>query len=315
MADGIGVVVVNYHSSELVFNCLRTLSSSTIRRIVIVDNSDDHNERVRLRAMSEADPRVAVIDPGENLGFAKACNVGASECEDAVEYLWFLNPDTEAVPDAPEILVESLRSGKTDLVSPLLTTGVDKDRVWFAGGHFDRRAGVTWHWHAGERVDQLAGTWAAAPLSAGTSLIPSSFITGAAPMLASSTWQQLGGFPDDLFLYWEDAAMSLQAQTLGLQMHVDGRAHVWHAQGGSTGDRDGGHSALYYYYGQRNRVLVCTASGTPLRVLLLGRGSRETLRLLIAPLVVERSSRVAKVVASAMGIIDGVRGIHGRARY
>jgi GT2 family glycosyltransferase len=187
-------------------------------------------------------------------------------------------------------------------VSPLLITG-SPATVWFAGGVVDERRGVTRHFREGE-----------VPPEKPSKAFDTSFITGAAPMMRMGTWSALGGFREDLFLYWEDADLCRRAVASGLSLQVVPDARVWHAQGGSSADSPRGNGPAFYYFNQRNRLLVCGPRAGAAKVAAV-TGLRETVRLLVKPLLLERSGRGQKVAASVRGIRDGLAGRTGRGSF
>jgi GT2 family glycosyltransferase len=172
-------------------------------------------------------------------------------------------------------------------VSPVIVTG-DGDEIWFGGGHFDLRRGRTSHWDFRP-----------------SSLVDCDFLTAAAVMVSVSAWRKLGGFREDLFMYWEDADLCLRARALGIRMAVDPSIPIWHAVGATTSSE--GKSALYYYYMERNRMLVlCDTYG---RKYLLSVGIMlETLRVL-SRAIREPVGRIRKSNAAVRGIRDGIRGV------
>lgn len=121
------------------------------------------------------------------------------------------------------------------------------------------------------------------------------------------TWRELDGFREDLFLYWEDADLSLRAAGQGKRLGLVGNAVIWHAEGGSG--EDSGHSVAFHYYMQRNRILVLRPV-VGLRRLVAGSGSRTVLRGLVRALQ-EPSGRGRKFAYSLIGLYDGIRGRSG----
>jgi GT2 family glycosyltransferase len=209
------------------------------------------------------------------------------------DVIWILNPDTEVPSGTVAALRNALADG-WDVVSPqIITGGAEHPVVWFGGGDVDLRRGRTQHRRLG---DPFAPAESLAPVAC-------SFITGAAPMFTARAWRELGGLREDLFLYWEDADMSLRATGRGLRMAVVPGAVVWHARGGSSDD--GHHSSVYYFYMQRNRMLVLRESGVSRGRLLLGPGGIETLRWSLRPLT-EPRGRGGKLLASAKGLVAGL---------
>jgi GT2 family glycosyltransferase len=232
-----------------------------------------------------------------NVGFGAAVNVGVRHLDlDDDDVIIVLNPDTRATPGALEALAGAVQRGEFDLASPLILTGdLHLPTVWFAGGRMDLRRGETVHVGWGQPPP-------VAPLSE-----PVSFLTGTSPAMTRKTWRELGGFREDLFLYWEDADLSLRAQAMGKRMGIVGSAVIWHAEGGSAADV--GRSVVYHYYMQRNRLVVLG----PLigrRRLLAGPGLLTTMQLIFRALS-EPVGKTRKAVYSMMGIVDGVRGRTG----
>ncbi|MEA3016226.1 MAG: hypothetical protein QOI38_948, partial [Sphingomonadales bacterium] len=83
------VVVVNWNSGRWLARCLDSLrehAGPALAEVAVVDNgSTDGSANVALA------PNQRLIRAGANLGFAKACNLGAAGA--ATPYLLFLNPD------------------------------------------------------------------------------------------------------------------------------------------------------------------------------------------------------------------------------
>ena len=105
----IGIVIVNWNTSELLRRCLETVYTSVGEysfRVVVVDNaSADNSVDMVRRIFSQVD----VIANDENVGYPRANNIGLRHlgyrgagdiAADAPRYALLLNPDTELPPDA-----------------------------------------------------------------------------------------------------------------------------------------------------------------------------------------------------------------------
>jgi GT2 family glycosyltransferase len=66
-----------------------------------------------------------------------------------------------------------------------------------------------------------------------------------------AAWQALGGFDEQIFLYWEDTELCWRAWLLGWRVLSDLEAYVYHARGGSGGgpgwDAEQTRNGLYTY--------------------------------------------------------------------
>jgi len=101
-------IVVNYHSSAPLKNCLesvyRTLQKISFE-VIIVDNSQSDPGMASLK---QSYPQIQVIQNATNVGFAKANNQAALSAQG--ETLLFLNPDTILADQAIEKMVAHLES-------------------------------------------------------------------------------------------------------------------------------------------------------------------------------------------------------------
>jgi hypothetical protein len=291
------VVIVNYKSSGYVADCVRSLSEEPVDRVLVVDNGSGEADRNDLARVAEADRRVSVVLSAENRGFAAAANLAVQRLAPSDEdVVVVLNPDTRVAAGALAALGHAVTRGAFDVVSPVIYTGpAEHPVVWFAGGRLDLRRGEALHLAYGR----------AGPIEQPDAEV--TFVTGAAPTMTGRTWRELGGFREDLFLYWEDADLSLRAAARGKRLGVVGDAAIWHAVGGS-GDPSGETVAKYYYM-QRNRILVLRPI-VGLRRLVSGAGARFILRGAVHALR-EPRGRWRKAGYSMVGLYDGMRGRTG----
>jgi GT2 family glycosyltransferase len=91
----ISVVIVNWNASADLAECLESLRAQTspAAQVIVVDNgsTDGSAEMVRRRF-----PEVHLLEPGANLGFAQACNLGIEAATG--EWIAILNNDAVAEP-------------------------------------------------------------------------------------------------------------------------------------------------------------------------------------------------------------------------
>lgn len=295
------ILIVNYRSADYLRECLLSLNSLDDCQITILDNASGAAEVRVVRNILSDIPNACLVVSHTNLGFGAGVNLAAEAARITPnDIVWVLNPDTAVSVGAVDKLRQVIHEDRADIVSPLIVTGPRTEpRIWFAGGDVDTRRGTSVHFQHGARVDQCPAQEVESP-----------FITGAAPMFKGSIWLELKGFREDLFLYWEDADLSLRANLLKFRLMLVPSAIVWHREGGSSDEGDG-LSSTYYYYAQRNRLVVCSGASSR-ACLALGTGLLETSRLLLKPLVRERRDRLRKFAASTAGLVAGLRGETGR---
>jgi GT2 family glycosyltransferase len=92
----IDVIIVNWNSGNHLKNCIETLKSSKISKIIVVDNASTDGSIEFLSDYSN----VFLINSDINHGFAKGCNIGAELANS--KFLLFLNPDASVYEDTLE---------------------------------------------------------------------------------------------------------------------------------------------------------------------------------------------------------------------
>jgi len=86
----IDIIIVNWNSGQQLRTCVEsvvTFSDNLVDKIIVVDNGSVDGSEDNIENL----PGVMLIRVGDNLGFGKACNLGAAHADS--DYLLFLNPD------------------------------------------------------------------------------------------------------------------------------------------------------------------------------------------------------------------------------
>ncbi len=88
----LSIIIVNYKSWSVLEKCIESISSKnkSNNEIIIVDNHSDDNLVKEYKIKYN---KCKWIINDKNLGFSKACNIGAKAAK--YEHFVFLNPDTE----------------------------------------------------------------------------------------------------------------------------------------------------------------------------------------------------------------------------
>ncbi len=97
-AVDLSVVIVSYNTAELLRDCLSSIFAETSGisfEVVVVDNASTDASAAMV---AEQFPAVELVALGENLGFARACNLGAERARG--RDLLLLNPDTVVLDGA-----------------------------------------------------------------------------------------------------------------------------------------------------------------------------------------------------------------------
>jgi GT2 family glycosyltransferase len=275
-SPSVDVVIVNWNSQDHLRGCLESLvqatrGESTLRRVVIVDNDSTDGSLDRIR---ESPLPLEVIENRSNRGFASGCNQGAAGSR--ADYILFLNPDVRLSETSLRVPLEfmqrpssaayaicgiQLLDGRGE-ISPsvarfptwgqLLARSAALDRLfpqWVAGHYLSDAE------HRMNRdVDQVSGAFF---------------------LVRRAVFEQLAGFDERFFMYYEELDLSLRARRAGYRSAFLADTHAVH-YGGASSEQVLGRRL---FYSLRSRILYGYKHFGPLRATLVMLGA-----VLIEPL-------------------------------
>lgn len=233
----VSVVIVSFNTRERTLACVESVLAhppAPATEVVVVDNAsqDGSADVLQLRY-----PGIRVLRSDENLGFARAVNLGAAASTG--EYLLLLNPDTVVRPGALAALVEYARAHPEN--------GVYGGRTFREDGELDPSScwGAPTLWSLGCFATGLSTAFAGSRVFDPESLgrwrrdtvreVP--VVTGCLLLVSRADFTRIGGMDERFFLYGEDAEFSLRAARAGLRPVIVPDAAIVHAVGASTGAR------------------------------------------------------------------------------
>lgn len=290
----IAAVIVHFNTPALTQLCIESLLSQTNVSVTVLDNASTNENWKDLVGRCSGMARLQLHRSPDNLGFGWGVNRAvqlAQPSEDAL--IWIVNSDMKAEPGAASALAVCLQAGKVDLVGSACYSGsAEAKRTYFLGGDLDIPSVTTSHWNFRKPF-----------MPPDEELTASTFLSGCSLMLRATTWKQLRGFREDLFLYWEDADLCFRALNQGLLMGIASGSLMWHAAGASSSTV--GFSRSTYYFMARNRIRVGRSWGIPVWGFLFGCASRETYALCLRPLHKESVDRLGRMLGACRGTLVG----------
>ncbi|MFA6304088.1 MAG: glycosyltransferase family 2 protein [Legionella sp.] len=247
LKNNLDIIIVNWNSGKLLFNCVTSLlsyCSSVIDKIIIIDNgSKDGSEQLVINL-----PKVEVHFAQRNLGFAKACNLGATFSKNP--YLLFLNPDTELIEDSISKVINYMARDENSSVAICGIQMVDPNglivkscsrfpRVWT---YLIQAIGINkllkkyadtmmdWAHDSTQEVDQVIGAFF---------------------LIRRNIFMQLNGFDERFFVYFEEVDFSYRAKQLGFSSIYFSESKIFHVGGGISQQV----KAARLFYSLRSRIL------------------------------------------------------------
>ena len=189
-----------------------------------------------------------------NLGYAHGVNVGINKAiSEGFTRFCVLNNDTFVKPEFVGNVIKAIDANNSSLVGGKIyyAPGYEyhKDRyqkkdqgnvIWYAGGIMDWANVFTKHRGVDlvdkKQFEQTGNT---------------EFITGCLICFDKESWDKVGAWDENYFLYYEDADFCQRAKNLGLKLIYEPSIVLWHKVSQSTG---GSGSSLHQKYQEKNRL-------------------------------------------------------------
>jgi GT2 family glycosyltransferase len=231
--ETLSVIYVNWNSLELLQKSILSVIEFTLQEnleILVIDNASIESG---FGGLVDLSPRLQSFLLVENLGFAKANNLGAEKASG--DTLLFLNPDTEVtrgaidrmqlhmrrLPDAGIVGARLVNSDGTVQLSSIQRLPTILNQVLVSDLLL--------------RLWPDCPLWKLGPLFRRTSEpVQVDSISGACMMVRKSVFERVGGFSEDYYMYAEDLDLCYKVACAGLSNYYCGDVTVIHYGGGSS---------------------------------------------------------------------------------
>lgn len=178
--------------------------------LIVVDNDSTDGTPEVVRSLA---PAATVIEAGCNLGFAAAANRGAGQARG--DLLVILNPDAVPQPGFGEAIRKPWLEERGWAAWQALVAEDEGKTINSAGNplHF---IGICWAGYHGR------------PISEAPPAVEVPTLSGACLAIPAETWNRIGGFAEQYFLYHEDVDLSLRLRIAGGAVGIEPSAVVHH---------------------------------------------------------------------------------------
>lgn len=243
----IDIVIVNWNAGERLKKCIdsiNTFHNELVEKIIVVDNGSVDGSDSAVESLKN----VTMVRAGENLGFGRACNIGATYTSG--EFILFLNPDTLIYENTlsgvlnkmmdesskeigicgVRLLDEKLSTARCasrfPFVMGFLSHALGLDRVFPKIGHFM----AEWDHESTREVDQVIGAFF---------------------FVRRDLFYNLNGFDERFFVYFEEVDFSYRAKNWGWKSLYFSEVSAFHEGGGTSNQV----RAKRLFYSLRSRLL------------------------------------------------------------
>lgn len=232
----LSIIIVNWNSKDYLKKCIASImgSKSEIKlEIVVIDGGSFDGSGEMLK---ECYPQVKFIQSDKNVGFAKANNIAFKASNGS--HVLFLNPDTEVVVSAIDILLEQMQK--------LPKAGAIGCKLLNADGSVQTSCIQSFPTILNQLLNSeflrtlfpKSRLWGMASLFvASNGPAEVEVISGACIMMRRSLFEQIGQFSEDYFMYAEDLDLCYKVRQAGYKNYYVPNATVFHFGGGSTQQR------------------------------------------------------------------------------
>ena len=192
------VIIVNYYTDKLVRKIAAELAVLDRVFMVIIDNGS--NEKIKVTGQ-----KVLYIQNGENVGFAKAVNMGIEAGKRFnPDYYLLLNPDVEQYVN----ILKSRKIKQFDISSPVIKSKGSRHKyIYDYGGKLNSIISRSYHVH--KKIFKQ-GFY--------TEKVSLDYVSGCSMVISSRVVDANILFDEHYFLYWEDVDFCLRARQKGFSV-------------------------------------------------------------------------------------------------
>ena len=224
----LSIIIVNYRSWKRLSACLHSVEQQGLQdlEVIVVDNFSNDGQGESFAAQF---PNVKWIMQNINGGFAQACNMGAAHANG--NWLLFLNPDTILnTPILNPLLEKAEQHSDWKLIGIRQLNDAGKDT--HPHGVFLKWWNVWPPFRSLERLIK-GREYSKHYLSTAPITFPD-WISGAFVLIRKNDFQELGGWDERFWMYYEDMDLSKRAADKGWKRVMYNELVCVHSHGGSS---------------------------------------------------------------------------------
>lgn len=262
----VSIIIVNYNTRELLQQCIDSIYKYTINvnfEIIIIDNASKDGSTDMVKSSY---PEVILIESKENLGFGRANNWGAKHASGT--YLLLLNSDTILLENSIKILYDFFESANNPILAVIGCKLLDiNKRPHISYGNFPTIRQELFEYGLSRIFRRYYLTKLSPSVrDAGRQIKEVDYIMGADLFFKRKIFEQVNGFDEDFFLYYEETEICFRLKKQGFRIQwvpLTSIIHYIGASGNQTKEfnywiLEQLHKSKYLYYRKCHGILTAT---------------------------------------------------------
>lgn len=223
------IIIVNYNTRVITDNCINSIISKTSDidyEIIVVDNGSKDGSKEYF----ENNTNIKYIYSNENLGFGRANNLGNQHATG--EFLFILNSDTILIENSIKILKDFFETNEFRLnigVLGAVLCDENLDKINSAGTFPQIKYYISDYLNLFFKTKYK--TYKNIEFKDITKV---DMVSGADMFLRRSLFNELGGFDEDFFLYFEETDLQKRINNLSKINYIIDRTKIIHLEGASS---------------------------------------------------------------------------------
>lgn len=224
----VSIIIINYNTAQLTLNCIHSIITnihSADYEIIVVDNASNDNSR---KLIKEIFPDIILIESPNNVGFGRANNLGAKHASG--DYLFLLNSDTEIIND-PFNEIFSFLSFHTDKRIGVIGTFLEDEK-----GNYSKSGGK---FYSAKKYLKL-GLYSFLKIASKpevnhkSAAVSVDYVIGADMFLSKDLFDEMNGFDEKIFMYFEDVELSKRIFNAGFTSYLIKAGKIIHLSKSSS---------------------------------------------------------------------------------
>tara|TARA_R110000868_G_scaffold308051_1_gene569654 strand:+ start:621 stop:1601 length:981 start_codon:yes stop_codon:yes gene_type:complete len=226
----ISIIIVNYRGWKALDECLAsiaTIDSKTISfEVIVIDNFSNDGQ---FPIFKDKYSKFTIIENSGNNGFSNGCNVGATMATG--NHFLFLNPDTKLTLEALGTLFQTAVSHPE--IGILSCLQINENDVFYKqnnlfpalGRFFGISRALFRKWNKAKLVNRFNNNF---------DLFYPDWVTGAVVFISKKWFDEIKGWNEDYWLYFEDVDLCKKITNIGGKIAVTRKATIFHQHGGAS---------------------------------------------------------------------------------